>query len=148
MLKHGRLNAISAIVVSPKRRRLDLHAHLHLDPIDAQTAIAFMQAVLRRERGLLFWFWDNIPFHTDPSVRAFIAKHPRLRVFHFPTYAPDLNPDELVWTQVDEQLASTLIPDTPALVDALSRALCRTRASQNLLRACIDASDLLWHWSS
>jgi hypothetical protein len=119
---------------------------VHLDPIDAQTAIAFMQAVLRQERGLLFWFWDNIPFHTDPRVRAFIAKHPRLRVFHFPAYAPELNPDEFIWTQVDEQLASTLIPNTPALVDALSQALRRTRASQSLLRASIEASDLPWRW--
>lgn len=145
-LKRERLSAISAVVVSPKRQKLDLHAHVHTDPINAQAAVRFMQDVLQREPGRLFWFWDNIPFHSDPSVQAFIAQHPRLRVFHLPAYAPELNPDEFIWTQISEQLASTLLPDLSALLAALCQAFCRTRSSQALLRACIDASDLPWHW--
>jgi transposase len=30
-------------------------------------------------------------------VRAFLAEHPEIKTERLPTYAPELNPDELVW---------------------------------------------------
>jgi transposase len=137
-----RLNVLSAIVVSPRKRRLDLHAHICHGSIDTDVAIGFLRDVLRHERGPIFWFWDNVPFHKDPRVLAFLAQHPRLRICYFPTYAPELNPDEFVWTQLHDQLANSLLLDRPQLDQALADALCRTRDSQSLLRACIKSSGL------
>jgi transposase len=41
--------------------------------------------------------WDRASWHGGPPVRAVLAANPRLEVMRFPTAAPDLNPQEMVW---------------------------------------------------
>lgn len=41
--------------------------------------------------------WDRAKWHGGPIVRALLQAHSRLEVMYFPTAAPDLNPQELVW---------------------------------------------------
>jgi hypothetical protein len=62
----------------------------------------------------------------------------------FPGYAPELNPDEFVWTQAKRELSNIdhdgLVPLTLHVI----RSLQRIRRSQALLRSCLYASDLPW----
>ena len=41
--------------------------------------------------------WDRAKWHGGPVVRALLQAHPRIEVMRFPTAAPDLNPQEMVW---------------------------------------------------
>jgi transposase len=42
--------------------------------------------------------WDRSQIHSRSKVvRAYLARHPEIVVEDFPGYAPELNPDELVW---------------------------------------------------
>lgn len=41
--------------------------------------------------------WDRAKWHGGPAVRALLEANPRLEVMPFPTAAPDLNPQEMVW---------------------------------------------------
>lgn len=41
--------------------------------------------------------WDKASWHGGPAVRAVLAANPRLEVMRFPTAAPELNPQEMVW---------------------------------------------------
>jgi transposase len=41
---------------------------------------------------------DNVNIHVDARMRALIDTRPWLTVFYLPTYAPDLNPVEMVWS--------------------------------------------------
>jgi hypothetical protein len=43
-------------------------------------------------------------------VRLYLCRCRRLHPHHFPAYAPELNPDEHVWTQTRQTLANS----TPA----------------------------------
>jgi len=53
-----------------------------------------------------------------------------------------LNPDEGVWNHLKSTLANGR-PDTQEeLMDILAKEICRLAASQHLLRACIQQSDL------
>jgi hypothetical protein len=53
-----------------------------------------------------------------------------------------LNPDEGVWNYLKSTLANGR-PDTQAeLMDVLADEICRLAASQPLLRACIQQSEL------
>ena len=74
----------------------------------------------------------------------FIARHPRLQVFPFPTYAPELNPAEGIWTQCAEVLAGTAPHETTELHANLNRALRRVQRSARRLWACLFMSDLPW----
>lgn len=43
--------------------------------------------------------WDNVRLHLTAGMREFIAANAEwLTVFQLPTYAPDLNPQEGVWS--------------------------------------------------
>ena len=41
--------------------------------------------------------WDRAKWHGGPAVRAVLEANPRLELMRFPTAAPDLNPQEMVW---------------------------------------------------
>jgi transposase len=143
-LKRGRLNALAGLVVSPKQRRINLHALTTTDKVAAEEIVCFMAHLMRRERGLLFWFWDGAPIHDNAVVRRFLAQHSRVRLIELPAYAPELNPAEGIWAQAVDQLSSKLILNLHHLASELAMSLRRTRDSQQLLWACISASNLPW----
>ena len=41
--------------------------------------------------------WDNGKIHGGDAIRALQARYPRLHLYRFPGYAPELNPDEGIW---------------------------------------------------
>ena len=42
-------------------------------------------------------YWDNAGWHRGSAVQEWIRQDGNLKVVHFPTYAPELNPQEHVW---------------------------------------------------
>jgi len=48
--------------------------------------------------GMIVLVWDNLGVHLRAELRAFTAAQPWLRVFQLPSYAPDLNPVEGIWS--------------------------------------------------
>ncbi len=52
-------------------------------------------------RKPVFIITDGHPVHKSKKVREFVASMKgRLSIFILPPYAPDLNPDELVWNYI------------------------------------------------
>ena len=86
--------------------------------------------------------WDNAPIHGRKKIALFLAEHPRLHVYEFPPYAPELNPVEYVWTEVHRALTNTGPQRITELRLSLNRALRRIRRLSRLMKACIKASGL------
>jgi transposase len=60
--------------------------------------VAFLESVRRQLRRFTV-VWDRNQIHSRSKVvRAYLAKHPEIVAEDLPGYAPDLNPDELVWS--------------------------------------------------
>jgi hypothetical protein len=112
--------------------------------ITGTEVITFLRELLCHLRGEVVVLWDGGRIHRRQDVQAFVSRHPRLQVHRFPSYAPELNPDEFVWTQAKCELSNSdhggLVPLTLHVV----RSLQRIGRSQTLLRACLHASDLPW----
>lgn len=141
----SKISAISAISVSPKRRRLGLYTRFYPDQnIRAADATAFLHQLARHLQGPLVLLWDSSPVHKARPLRQFLQRHPRIAAYHFPGYAPELNPDEFVWTQLKRALANCVPTDLAHLRRLLDRPLGRLRRSQRLLWSCIHASELPW----
>ena len=65
--------------------------------------------------------WDGHRIHDHAKVvRAFLARHTGIRTERFPRYAPELNPDEQVWTHTKY---GRLANFAPADIDHLRRTL-------------------------
>jgi len=87
--------------------------------------------------------WDGGPIHRRRSVQEYLrACAPRLTAHRFPAYAPELNPDEFVWTQSKQRLANLAAVNVWELESYARRAIRRIGRSQALLRACIAQSEL------
>ncbi len=81
--------------------------------------------------------WDKHPIHLRRTVKDFIAQYPRLRVYEFPTSAPELNPTEFVWVQLSEATAGTAPHNGAQFHANVLRGVTRMRRSQRRLWACI-----------
>jgi hypothetical protein len=93
--------------VSPKQRQIKLHLQGYNISITGEEIILYLKDLLHAIPGPIVMVWDKHPVHGRRQFQAFLASHPRLRVYDFPTAAPELNPTEMVWTQVTEYTAST-----------------------------------------
>jgi transposase len=140
--QHDRISAISAVSVSPRTQRCGLYAHFHLDNITHVEVAIFLRLLLRHLKGHIILLWDGGPIHRGPDVRSVLARHPRLHVERFPAYAPEINPDELVWQYLKTQLANAGVDTVDDLMDDLIRETRRLRRLPALLRAFVVGAEL------
>ncbi len=52
---------------------------------------------------------DNSSTHEGAPLEQLLRQHSRLHIEHFPSYAPELNPDEGVWSLAKRALAHNLM---------------------------------------
>lgn len=139
---HGRISAISAISVSPVRKHLSLYFRLSRDNIRSDDVASFIRELLKAIPGHLIVVWDNSNPHRARVVRELERERERLHIEYLPAYAPELNPDEGVWSQMKCLLANGRPDDVDELADHLLCALGDIAVSQSKLRACIHGSQL------
>lgn len=70
----------------------------------------------------------------------------KLWVHEFPAYALELNPAEYVWTRRKQRLSNTRPDNLDELGDQVHDTLLSIAGSGELLRSCIDESELAWDW--
>ncbi|MFC8262848.1 transposase [Streptomyces sp. NPDC057291] len=74
--------------------------------------------------GPIVLVWDNVRIHLTAPLREFIAANADwLTVFQLPTYAPDLNPQEGVWSLVRRDLGNLAAADLGQITQAVKRRL-------------------------
>jgi transposase len=136
------VSAISGISLSPLRQRLGLYFRLHLDNIKQVQVAQFLGYLLRHLRGNVIALLDNSKTHRGPIIRKLLHRHRRLQLEYFPPYAPDLNPDEGVWSLGKRALANFSPGDVTELLTGVADALHEIGSSQANLRGCIAHSEL------
>lgn len=109
----GRVSMAGLIATRPgMRTRLFFRIHVYharksepkgLGEADYMRLVCAVHAQLRAPIILI---WDNINHHVSAVMRQFVADHDWLRVVQLPTYAPELNPTEGVWSHVKRQLGN------------------------------------------
>jgi transposase len=98
--RKGKISAISAVTVSPLRKRPSLSFRLLPENTNAhgEDTVAFLAQLRGRLKGPLTILWDRSKIHQRSGVvKKYLAKHPEIVTEEFPGYAPDANPDEGVW---------------------------------------------------
>ena len=133
---------ISGISLSPKGQHLGLYYLLFLDNIGQEEVCVFLRELLRHLRGPVIVLLDNSTTHEGKPLEKLRRKHPRLTIKHFPSYAPQLNPDEGVWSLAKRELANSCPKNVEELMEDVIRSINRIRASPEKLRGCILQSEL------
>ena len=140
--RRDKISVISGISVSPKRQRLNLYYYLFYDNIGQEEVCLFLRHLLRHLRGQVMVVLDNSSTHKGEPFQELRHQHPRLHMENFPSYAPELNPDEAVWSRAKRKLANSCPKDIDELMDDIIGSINGIRRSPRKLRACIEQSEL------
>ena len=134
--RRDRLSVISAISLSPQRRRLALYFSLFDHNITTEEAEPFVAALLKHFAKGIILVWDRWMVHRSAGRRLRDRFGHRVHIEWLPAYAPDLNPVEQVWNRSKYTDLANFIPqDVSHLSRALRRSLRHTRSQQALLRS-------------
>jgi transposase len=139
--RHDRISAISAVTVSPKRRRVGLHFRLLPDDANApgEDTVDFLRQLRRHIPGAMTVLGDRGNIHDrSKGVRAYLAGRPEVVTEKLPSYAPETNPDESVWEHTKHgRLANFAAEDTAELRAVLVEEFERLHGRPDLLAAFI-----------
>ena len=140
--RRDKISVISGISLSPKRHHLGLYYLLFFDNIAQEEVCVFLRELLRHMRGPVIVLLDNSSTHQGEPLQKLLRQHPRLSIEHFPSYAPELNPDEGVWSLAKRELANSCPKDVDELMEDLLCSIEAIRTSPEKLRGCILQSEL------
>ena len=140
--RRDKISVISGISLSPRRHRLSLYYLLFFDNIGQDEVCRFLRELLRHRPGPLVVLLDQSSTHKGGPVAQLQRQHRRLRLEYFPAYAPELNPDEGVWSLAKRELANSCPRDVDELMEDILRSIDGIRFSPEKLRGCILQSDL------
>lgn len=140
--RRDKISVISGISVSPRRHRLGLYYLLFYDNIGQDEVCVFLRGLLRHLRGPVIVLLDNSSTHKGAPIEQLLGQHRRLRIEHFPSYAPQLNPDEGVWSLAKRKLANSCPNDVDELMDDILISIEDIRKSPEKLSGCIAQSEL------
>ncbi|MBC3788474.1 transposase [Spirosoma utsteinense] len=81
-----------------------------------------------RKRDMIV-IWDGAAIHRSEVVKAFLKERPgRIHLERLPAYSPQLNPVELVWSQLKRSLKNQVFADLEDLTIAvMDRVKCLER---------------------
>jgi transposase len=91
--------------------------------------------------------WDNLNRHTSAQMRGFIAESAGwLRVVQLPSYAPELNPVEGVWSLLNRGgLANLAVAGLDQLVRVVKRGLKKIQYRSHLIDGCLAGTGLAFN---
>ena len=93
---------------------------------------ALLDAAHQQLGGPLVVVWDNLNTHVSAAMKDLIAARDWLTVFQLPPYAHELNPVELVWSNLKRSLANLAKRNLAQLT-----ALVRTRLKRMQYRPAL-----------
>jgi transposase len=129
-----RVNVISAI--SPRGR---IWFRCFKGTLTATRYVEFLTALLQDVRGYIVLVHDGHPAHTAAATRRFLRDRAnRIEVHQLPAYAPDLNPDEHVWSYVKGTFRSEPIAEGEDFDGRVEAAMLGVASVPKLVRSFFD----------
>ena len=93
--------------------------------------------------GVMVLIWDNLNVHLRAELRAFTSAQPWLHVFQLPSYAPDLNPVEGIWSVLKRGvLANLAVASFAQLIQVIRHGLKKVQYQPLLIEGCLIGTGL------
>jgi len=142
--RRDRLSAISALTVSPRTQRLNLYFQVLPHNVHGEDVVEFLRLLKKQLGGPFTVLWDGGSVHSKSKmVKPYLAKHPEIVAETLPAYAPELNPDELVWGWTKYgRLANLAATDTDELSEVVIDELVDLSKDKALLASFFEKTKL------
>lgn len=142
---HGRISAIGALAISPKRKHPYFYCHLLADNVNfhSNSVVDFIKQLQKKISGPMTIVWDAIPIHCSQPVKQYLEQHEELVIEQFPPYAPELNPVDKAWLYLKYNRLSNYAPLTvDELRTRLTDEINILKTKRHALASCIRQSEL------
>ena len=105
--------------------------------LNSERFVELLRRMMKRRRRPLHLVVDGLPAHKTKAVRAYVESlKGKLTIHVLPGYAPDLNPDELVWSYTKRTgIARSPLRGGEKLADRVHQQLSEIAAQPALVRS-------------
>jgi transposase len=114
--------------------------------LNGELFVELLKKLMRGRKRPLHLVLDGLPAHNSPIVRDYLASTNGKLTFHFlPGYAPDLNPDELVWSHLKRTgSARRPLQKGEKLRERIEQQLAKLKKTPALLRSFFKAPSVAY----
>lgn len=115
--------------------------------VRAGDTIRTLKHLLRCVRGGMALFMDGLPAHRAKAVRLFLHQNKKRfqMVERFPAYAPELNPQEYVWSASKGRDMANFCPSKDLdLQTQTRRSLKRIQRNKSIIQGALKKSGLFY----
>lgn len=135
------LNVISAV-----NAREEFWAATYTGKLNAEAFVAFLEDFMKSQSGKVFLVMDSHPAHKANVVTEYVASlEGRLELHPLPAYAPDLNPDEFVWSYMKKQgVSKKPLKKNESLKERVEEDLNKIKRNRELVRSFFCAESVVY----
>jgi transposase len=114
--------------------------------LDAVLFVELLRRMMRHRTKPVHLVVDGLPAHKTTLVKVYAASSDGMLTLHFlPGYAPELNPDELVWSHMKRTgVARTPLRKGEKLQDKIEAQLAALKKAPRLVRSFFKAPDVAY----
>ncbi|HEV7877747.1 IS630 family transposase, partial [Bradyrhizobium sp.] len=114
--------------------------------LNAELFVTLLRQMMRRRSKPVHLVVDGLPAHKTALVKAYVASTNGMLTLHFlPGYAPELNPDELVWSHLKRTgVARAPLRQGEKLRDRIEAQLAALKRIPRLVRSFFQAPDVAY----
>jgi transposase len=133
-------------VISAVNARGEFWAATYDGKLNAETFVLFLQNFMKGRKRKVILIVDGHPSHTAKSVQRYVASTDgRLELERLPSYSPDLNPDEFVWSHMKSNgVSKKPLKQNEALRDRVEEDLLKIKGDRALVRSFFQAESVVY----
>src|SRR6266568_2992562 len=124
-------------VISAVNARGEFWAATYTGMLNAEAFVVFLKNFLKGRAGKIFLVIDGHPAHKAKVVQRYLETlGGRLELVALPTYAPDLNPDEFVWSHMKKNgVSKKPLRKNESLRERVEEDLANIHGNRRLVRS-------------
>ena len=133
-------------VISAVNARGEFWAATYDGKLNAESFVLFLQNFMKGRQGKVILVVDGHPSHRAKAVQRYLeGMAGRLELERLPSYAPDLNPDEYVWSHMKKNgVSKKPLKQNEALRDRVEEDLLKIKADRGLVRSFFGAESVAY----
>lgn len=139
------LSVTGILATKAHRRKPKAYFTVKKGSVRASDTIKTLRHLMKCVRGGIALLWDGLPAHRAKAVKEFLFIHKnRFRVVErFPAYAPELNPQEYLWSASKGKDMSNFCPSKDRdLHTQTKKSLKRIQRSESVIQGALKKSGL------
>ena len=136
-----KVNVISAVNASGA-----FWCQIYTERLNAQLFLQFLREFLRGRLGKVYLVVDGHPAHKANAVKSLIKElKGKLELYFLPPYAPDLNPDEFVWTYMKTNgVSKKPLRKNESLKERVASDLATIKGNRTLVKSFFGATSVAY----